>query len=47
MLSNLEVFDFALDGDDLSMLTNMPQTTWLGEHPDFNIPSVKSNPANN
>ncbi|MCR5651759.1 MAG: aldo/keto reductase [Lachnospiraceae bacterium] len=46
MQSNLEVFDFALDGDDLSMLTNMPQTTWLGEHPDFHIPQMKSNPEN-
>ena len=46
MMSNLEVFDFALDGDDLSMLTNMPQCTWLGEHPDFHIPQAKSNPDN-
>lgn len=44
--ANLEAFDFELDEEDLSMLTCMPQTTWLGEHPDFAIPSVKSNPDN-
>ena len=28
--------------EDLSMLSCMPQTTWLGEHPDFAIPTAKS-----
>jgi len=44
--SNLEAFDFELSEEDLSMLTCMPQTTWLGEHPDFAIPTAKSNPDN-
>ncbi|MBQ9008000.1 MAG: aldo/keto reductase [Clostridia bacterium] len=43
---NLGAFDFELDEADLSLLTCMPQTTWLGEHPDFFIPTAKSNPAN-
>ena len=46
MKSNLDVFDFALSEDDVSMLSYMPQTAWLGEHPDFVIPTRKSNPAN-
>ena len=46
MRSNLEVFDFELTEDDMSMLTCMPQTAWLGEHPDFVIPDRKSNPDN-
>jgi diketogulonate reductase-like aldo/keto reductase len=46
MKANLEVFDFELTSDDMSMLTCMPQTAWLGEHPDFVIPDRKSNPDN-
>jgi len=46
MKTNLEVFDFELSGDDMAMLSYMPQTAWLGEHPDFVIPTRKSNPAN-
>ncbi|MBO7485933.1 MAG: aldo/keto reductase [Spirochaetaceae bacterium] len=46
MKSNLDVFDFELCDDDVSMLSYMPQTAWLGEHPDFVIPDRKSNPAN-
>ena len=42
--ANLEAFDFELSDDDLSMLACMPQTTWLGEHPDFAIPAARSNP---
>lgn len=41
---NLEVFDFELSEEDMSLLTCMPQNTWLGEHPDFYIPRAKSNP---
>ena len=46
MKANLGVFDFELSDDDVSMLSYMPQTAWLGEHPDFVIPDRKSNPAN-
>ena len=46
MRSNLEVFDFELSEDEVSILTSMPQTAWLGEHPDFAIPDRKSNPDN-
>jgi len=41
---NLEVFDFELTEDDVSLLSCMPQNTWLGEHPDFSIPRAKSDP---
>lgn len=43
---NTEVFDFSLSEDEVSLLTYMPQTTWLGEHPDFAIPTARSNPDN-
>ncbi len=43
---NTEVFDFSLTEDEVSLLTYMPQTTWLGEHPDFAIPAARSNPNN-
>ena len=43
---NMEVFDFSLTEDEVSLLTYMPQTTWLGEHPDFAIPTARSNPDN-
>ena len=46
MEANLDVFDFELSYDDISMLSYMPQTAWLGEHPDFVIPDRKSNPEN-
>ena len=46
MKANLEVFDFELSEDDMAMLSYMPQTAWLGEHPDCVIPTRKSNPAN-
>ena len=44
--ANIEVFDFNLTAEEISVLTYMPQTTWLGEHPDFAIPSARSNPQN-
>ena len=44
--ANLDVYDFSLSDDEISMLSCMPQTTWLGEHPDFNIPTARSNPNN-
>ncbi len=46
MMANLNVFDFSLTEEDISMLSCMPQTAWLGEHPDFEIPDKKSNPEN-
>jgi hypothetical protein len=46
MLSNLDVYDFELTEDEISLLSCMPQTAWLGEHPDFVIPDRKSNPEN-
>jgi len=44
--ANLDVFDFELTEEELWMLTCMPQTAGLGEHPDFSIPKMKSNPEN-
>ena len=44
ILANLDVFDFEMSEEDISMLSCMPQTTWLGEHPDFYIPAARSNP---
>ena len=46
MMDNLNVFDFEISDEDISMLSCMPQTAWLGEHPDFVIPDRKSNPEN-
>ena len=43
MLQNMQIFDFDIDDEDMSIIRNMPQSTWLGEHPDFNIPDRKSN----
>ena len=42
MEANLNVFDFELSKEDISMISCMPQTAWLGEHPDFVIPDRKS-----
>ena len=41
---NLEAFDFMLAEEDVPLLSCMPQNTWLGEHPDYCIPSAKSDP---
>lgn len=40
---NLDVFDFELSQDDFNYLSSLPNTMWLGEHPDIAIPTVKSN----
>lgn len=45
MRDNMNLFDFEINDEDMSMIRNMPQNTWLGEHPDFNIPEMKSNIA--
>lgn len=41
MKDNLNIFDFEITGEDISMLSCMPQETWLGEHPDFYLPKTK------
>ena len=41
MKCNLDVFDFEITQEDMSMLSCMPQETWLGEHPDFYLPFSK------
>ena len=38
---NLNAFDFEISEEDMSMLSCMPQETWLGEHPDFYLPKTK------
>ena len=43
MIQNMQLFDFVIEDEDMSIIRNMPQSTWLGEHPDFNIPDRKSN----
>ena len=43
MEQNMDIFDFTISEEDMSLLTCMPQTAWSGEHPDFNIPKVLSN----
>lgn len=42
MKENLEVFDFEITREDMSVLECMPQEAWSGEHPDFCIPKVSS-----
>lgn len=43
MKQNQDIFDFELSAEDMSMIDNMPQNTWLGEHPDLAIPKKRSN----
>lgn len=43
MKDNLDIFDFEITWEDMSVLESMPQTAWSGEHPDFYIPKVQSN----
>lgn len=39
--NNINIYGFEISEEDLSMLSCMPQQTWLGEHPDFNLPLAK------
>lgn len=41
MKQNLEVFDFALTEEEVQILSCMPQDMWLGEHPDFAVPTKR------
>ena len=43
MKQNQDIFDFEISVEDMSFLDNMPQNTWLGEHPDYAIPKKRSN----
>ena len=41
MKDNLNLFDFEISKEDMSILSCMPQEGWLGEHPDFYMPITK------
>lgn len=43
MKGNLDIFDFEMEWEDVSLLLGMPQEAWSGEHPDFSVPKVRSN----
>lgn len=43
MKQNQDIFDFEITREDMHIINNMPQNTWLGEHPDFAIPKKRSN----
>lgn len=43
MKENMDIFDFEISPEDLSVIECMPPTAWSGEHPDFAIPKVLSN----
>ena len=38
MIDNLDIFSYSIHSEDMYRLETMPPTTWLGSHPDFNIP---------
>jgi len=40
---NMDIFGFELSQDDFNYLSCLPNTMWLGEHPDIEIPTKKSN----
>lgn len=44
MLENTDIFGFEISDEDSKIITCMPQQFWSGEHPDFSIPNVGSNP---
>ena len=41
MKENLNISDFNISDEDISILSCMPQENWLGEHPDFYMPIGK------
>lgn len=41
MKENLNISDFNISDEDISILSCMPQENWLGEHPDFYMPVGK------
>ena len=43
MKENMDIFDFEISAEDISILEYMPQDMWQKEHPDFAIPKAKSN----
>lgn len=43
MKGNLDIFDFEIEWEDMSLMMGMPQEAWSGEHPDFSVPKVRSN----
>ncbi len=43
MKENMDIFDFEIEWEDMSLLECMSQVAWSGEHPDFQIPNVSSN----
>lgn len=40
---NMDIFGFEIDKDDFNYLYSLPNTMWLGEHPDIAIPTKLSN----
>lgn len=38
MLNNCDVYNFELSEEDVDLLSCIPQSDWLGEHPDFTVP---------
>ena len=43
MKENMDIFDFEITWEDMSLLNCMPQAAWSEEHPDFKIPKKLSN----
>lgn len=43
MNENKDIFDFEISWEDMSVLACLPQMSWSGEHPDFQIPKVSCN----
>ncbi len=40
IFNNADVFNFEIEREDMLMLTCLPNTGWIGEHPDVAIPTV-------